>query len=672
MDLGPGVYRHSFRAESAETGGEVIRGTLHFSVGQRRLTADQFERMHTALLAFLDRPPLDVEMVPIADRADGPLQRAQWLAAAAARDPGGAAHRVRLVSALLDLGLVAEARRQARQAMDLAPGWQLGPWALGLALSYDDLGRFAGPGHDLSNARDLLRQARRMSPDDPRPDETLARIDRVEVEGLDGAGDVADRVASASPQADSADASLTTESESTTEPADTQPMSWTPPAGFDVASLHPEDPKTPLFRLLVALHRGEPLTDALHPRERLRLRRDGTAEYLSRLRSVDRPDDVDVDGAPHLGYRLDLEPGGGVGKLYVTNLAGQLQVSAADAAPAALGREAVDRLWEGDLTGAVRWIDWTHEETRRSAGPDTASFRDLWPLRKPEEATAEEIRLAAAALAARADLDGRGVEFLEAAVDQAEGISPYGRGYTDSQAQERRRAAAVSLVEALLAAGRETEAAARLGRLAASAGMSGRLRELEMQLRVALEDWGGVNQLVQSTPQADGDGESASELRARAALLAARGEYGDAAGVWQTLHQRGELTDDDAIRWTDMLLQPAVAAASSDLRSLQEHARRAVSPQVLRRVAALFADFGREADAHDLALRAAGSEPYRPTPADLFVRARIAESVGLVDAARRTYAQLVATTGPASGHDPADATLFRRLAQARLARLSFD
>lgn len=676
LDLGPGVYRHSFHADRSETGGEVIRGTLHFSVGQRRLTADQFERMHAALVEFLERPPLDVEMVPVAERAEDPVQRAQWLAAAVARNPGGAAHRVRLVPALLDLGLVAEARRQARQVMDLAPGWQLGPWALGLALSYDDLGRFAGPGHDLSPARDQLRIARRLMPEDPRADRTLARLDQAEVSGGQGTDD-ADLVAPDAGTGSDITSGATSQdgaSAETSPPADesTRPMSWTPPPGFDVASLHPEDPKTPLYRLLLALHRSEPLHDALHPRERLRLRRDGTADYLSRLRAVDRPADVEVDGAPHLGYRLDLEPGGGVGKLYVTQLAGDLQVAAVDSAPSALGREAIDRVWEGDLTGAVRWMDWIHEELKRSADPETAPFRDLWPTRKPEEVTAEEIRLAAAALAARADLDGRGIEFLEAAVDRAEGIAPYGRGYTDSQAQQRRRAATVSLVEALLAAGREQEAATRLERLAAEGRTGGRLRELEVELRVALEDWGGVDELVEARPTSDDGDESASELRARAALLAARGEYGDAAGIWQTLQRQGELTDDDASRWTEMLLQPTVPAASSDLRALGEHVRRAVSPELLRRVAALFADFGREKDARELTLRAAGSEPYRPTPADLFVQARVAESVGLVDAARRTYAELVATTGPASGQDERDAALFRQLAQARLARLSFD
>lgn len=675
MELGPGVYRHSFRAESQDGGSEVIRGTLHFSVGQRQLTADQFERMHAAMRRFLERPPLDLEMVPVSERADGAVQRAQWLAAVVSRDPGGAAHRVRLVPALLDLGLVDEARNQARRALDLAPGWPLGTWALGLVLAHDELGRFAGPGLDLDPALTQLRAARRASPDDPRPPATLARLDQALSSGP--AENAEPAPGAAEPAAgNAAEGAETDHSADGTEP-DGADASITAPA-VDLDSLHPDDPTTPLYRLLVAAaSRGAEsggFTDVLHPRERLRLRRDGLEGYLSRLRSVERPADVEVDGAPHLGYRLDLVAAGGIGKLFVTSAGGALLVSAVDTSPAALGREAVDRLWEGDLTGARRWLDWAREEAGASKPRQTSSFLSLWPPRKPDEVTPEEIRAAAAALAATADLDGRGLEWLRDAVQRGDGIAPYGRGYSESQRRERAQAAGVALVEALLASGNQREAAARLQNLSAEGGgRSDQLRELEIQLRVELEDWQGVDQLVDPTTSAGGRREPASELRARAALLAARGEHGDAAGLWQALHERGELLDDDGLRWARMLLQPGVAAASSDVDSLEEHVRRAADPRLLRHVAALFADVGRDDAAHRLLLRAAGNEPYLPTPADLFVKARTAESIGLVDAARRTYAALVAATGPGQSNsgDAEDGALFRQLAQARLARLSF-
>lgn len=665
LELGPGTYRHAFRAERDQTtGNEIVRGTLYFSVGQRLLTADQFERMHEATLRFFERPPLEIEIVPRSERAAGPIQRAQGLAMMAAQDPESAAHRARLVPALLELGLVAEARSQARQASDLAPGWPLGSWALGLALSYDGLGRFAGPGLDLEPARKRLRDAQRSAPDDPRLKDVLARLES----GSSGSDE--HTLSTATAQASEAETPGPAEDSASHSPD----LSVLLPADFDVTSLHPEDPKTPLFRLLASLSRGGELADELHPRESLRLQRSGTGEYLSRLSSLDRPADIDVNGAPHLGYRLDLEPGGGVGKIFITATGGDLRISAVDSAPAALGREAVARLWEGDLTGAVQWLDWAYEESDRSSSRETSSFLRLWPPRKQVEVTAEEIRVAAAALAATADLEGRGVEWLQAAADRAEGIAPYGRSYSESQVRDRQQAAGVALVEALVSSGNQDEAAARLHRLSAEPGRDGRLRDLEIQLRVELEDWRGVDQLVDAGEPADIRREPASALRARAALLSARGERGEAAVLWKALHERGELLDDDALRWTAMLLAPGVAAASSDLRTLEAHIQLTAAPKLLRRVAALFAAFGREVDAHHLLLRAGGSEPYSATPAELFVKARTAESIGLVDTARRAYAELVAATGP--GSDPEavqdeDDLLFRRLAQERLSRSSF-
>lgn len=669
VELGPGIYRQSFWVADNAGGSpsdhrQTIQGSLRFDVGQRRLTADQFERMHAALRAFGERPDVLVEMVPAAEKVADPAERLRLLTSFVSAEPAGAAHRVRLVPALLDLGLVSEARQQARDVVEQVPSWAPGHWALGLALAHDDLGRFGHAGAELESARESLRTARALGPDDPRAEETLARLAQAPEAGRTSA-----LAAPASPGA-APEAAPDAETVATrTQPGD----------------FHPDDPKTPLLRLLRLLPpegsdgAGVSILPVLHPRERQRLRRDGVDGYLSRLRSVTRPQDVEIDGAPHLGYRLELAAAGGVGKLFVTPAAdqgqGELLVSALDASPAALGREAVARLWQGDLQGARRWLDWALEEG--GDGKDSSSFRHLWPPEDAKEPTAEELRLAAAALASSADFDGEALAWLRAAVDSGEGIAPVGRGYGQSQAETRRRAARLALIEAQLASGDQRGAVQRIGTLAGS-GATGdvQMRDTELDLYVGLGDWRSVERLLQSS----GDAERAPErrttavLRARAALSAARGEAGDAAELWQLLHERGELRDEDALRWTALLLAPGVANASSDLRTLDEHVRRTADPQLLRRVAALLADAGRAADAHRMLLDAA--EPatvHRLRPADRFTQARVAESCGLVDAARRLYAELVAGTGSVQPDAPKseDALLFRRLAQARLARLSF-
>ncbi|MCG8462986.1 MAG: hypothetical protein MI919_42420, partial [Holophagales bacterium] len=174
VELGPAVYRQRFRKD-----GGLIRARLRFDVRQRLITAHQFDILVRSVKEFLDRPPVELRFVLGAaeDLEAGRLQEAlDELMQAAEREPASPGHRVRLSQLLPGAGLVAEAERQARQAMALAPRWGLSHWALGVVLEHDALGRRFAPGADLEGARAAFEEAVRLAPAEPRIHAEAARL----------------------------------------------------------------------------------------------------------------------------------------------------------------------------------------------------------------------------------------------------------------------------------------------------------------------------------------------------------------------------------------------------------------------------------------------------------------------------------------------------------------
>ncbi|MEM1201893.1 MAG: DUF3857 domain-containing protein [Acidobacteriota bacterium] len=454
---------------------------------------------------------------------------------------------------------------------------------------------------------------------------------------------------------------------------------------------HPEDPRTPVMGLLVALSRERADRDEvapwLHSRRLATLADDGLAPFRRPLRrffpavaaelpAAARADlalaafDAVANGAPHLGYRLTLpaEGGGAADRFFLSASAAGLRVVATGGELGVLGEEALERLERGDLPGAKQWLDWARDElapndTGRARGDDPLDvepFALLWPAERSakEAPDTAELRIAASALAARRDRSGTALAHLLAPAPSVGERRV--RGDPEVRALARNRA--------LLTAYRTVGESAEL--LRHCDVLEGRYDDSPVLLEHrlwALERLGDPRRVDQARTLLAVAPDNVASLRvvAREAL-----EQEDRAAALSALGRLAEVSDagEDASRW---LLATLVAAASGEGGS--DDRDRAVAralafgndPSAVGALAAHEADSGRPAAALELLHRAADLRaPPMPRDEDGYVLGRIAEATGFRELARDLYTRL-APTGTGSDQE----SLYRQLARARLSSL---
>lgn len=593
--LGPGRLRASYRVDGA-----LIRGELSLDVGQRLLSAHQFEEMRRAALALAAEPdPLLVfphhgQLLLLAgDRR----QALAELRAAVAAEPQRVSHRLRLARLLLDLGFPFEAQRQARESTRLAPRWGTAHFLLGQALGYDEAGRRFSPFADFEAANVALGRAAELEPADPRIREEIAALESARKRFA----------ALAAPRPE----------------------------------LHPDDPQTPLKKLLLA-HlggEGEATSALLHPRIRELVgpafleplvrwlegapggpaAEDPLADWEARLGP--RP-----SGAPHLGYRITFEKLPGA-RIYLSREAGVLKIAATSQEPALLGWEALARLDAGDPEGAARWLDWAREELAAPAAGagDPLSgevWRELWKGKGKDEdfgALVPRARIAAAALAA--PLDHKGRTLVELDVVEAPSLPV-----------ELARAAARE------AAGRFAELQEEAVSLLTRHPDSARAWAWYFAALRGLSEWDAIEKAVSERLAArPNDPES---LRALADVSARVGAPDRAVAPLSRLAAGGALTPEDGVR-----LIFAALSTGGDKAALEAAERLTghfpPSPQLLAARAALAAEKGLVEKALQLIRDAADARPLKaPRNEDLYVTGRLAEALGLADVARDAYQRL--------------------------------
>lgn len=587
LALGPAKLKSSFRAEGA-----LVRGELSLDVGQRLISAHQFEELRRAALELskaadpiLVFPHRGQQLFTSGDRR----QAISQLRAAVAAEPQRVSQRVRLARGLLDLGFQFEAQRQAKESTRLAPSWGAAHFVLGRTLGYDELGRRFSPFAELDAARAALQKAAELDPADTRIAQELAELK-------------------------AAQASLAALSAPRPE-------------------LHPDDPQTPLKKLLLA-HlggEGEATLALLHSRSRDLV---DIASWRPLLGWLEGPGSADpladwerrlaikASGAPHVGYRLGF--GESNHRVYLSREAGALKIVATSEQPALLGWEAIERFEAGDPEGAYRWLDWAREDLAAQSGKDPLgprSWLESWKgLQEENEKTVvARARLAAVTLAAPLDHAGRTLSNLLTIENPSLAID-------------------VARSAARAAAGRFDELEDEAARLLARYPDSPRARGWQFAALRGRGDWDRLEKAAKARLEQKPD--DAEALRALADWSARVGAVERSRQPLLRLADNPAFTSQDGANLIlASLSSPTDPATIAVAERLTE--RLEATPELLAARAALAAEKGELEKAENLLREAADSRPLRaPRNEDAYILGRLAESLGLADIARDAYQRL--------------------------------
>ena len=161
--LGPASY-----STEVEAAGDEVRLTLRFRLEPRRITATELAVLRGAVDELREEGDLVLwfDQVGWSHLAAGRIGEAiAELRRLAELHPGEALHPIQLAQAALAGGLVDEARRQARAAVELEPESVLAHQTLGLTLLNDSVGRQFGPGFDREGAQAAFRRALEIDPE---------------------------------------------------------------------------------------------------------------------------------------------------------------------------------------------------------------------------------------------------------------------------------------------------------------------------------------------------------------------------------------------------------------------------------------------------------------------------------------------------------------------------
>ena len=316
------------------------------------------------------------------------------------------------------------------------------------------------------------------------------------------------------------------------------------------------------------------------------------------------------------------------------------------------GREAMARLERGDAAGARSLLDWAKDLTPRGGGEDPLqgrAFSYLWT--RGREATAEDLRLACAALLIWEKDDPRAVLMLQQALASLKDAS-------------KRRYGRQALSWALVNQARwdDLEAASQPLREEfpeSKAAIWFHLRVLQGRKRWD-ELLATCEQLIKQFPDED------SYRSLKSAALGHLGRHAEGVRYLESLVQRGEAIagDFNNLAWT------LLVGGAAPERTL-ELARKAVqlaeeSPYAAQHtLASVLAELGRTTEAMDMLKQCMGGRTAsQPTGNDWYVAGRIAEQLGEGGMAELCYRKV---TPPEGGLDEDTSTHF--LAARRLAVL---
>jgi transglutaminase-like putative cysteine protease/tetratricopeptide (TPR) repeat protein len=358
-----------------------------------------------------------------------------------------------------------------------------------------------------------------------------------------------------------------------------------------------------------------------------------------------------VSGDDSVGYRAVLTSPFSADRLavFLVREGPDLKLAGFSNAVDTLGLQALLRVERSDLRGARQWLDWARDEVKNPGGDDplaTPPFVTLWT--QGTEATAEETRCAAASLLAGS-----------AESDKAEPLLLACRNAAPEGA--RRTAFDLALALTYGSLKRHADQAETARRLVAAVPGSKRAFSLLNGALLGLGHWDEVRRLAEQRLATAPDDPLA--LESLYAVSDHQGKLDEAAGYLERLADSGKA---GAITFND-LAWLALVDGKVDDRAVENAQRAATlgqykSPGSLHTLASLYAELGKTGEAYKLILQSLDLKPGKsPESDDWYVFGRLAEDLGLPDAARRYYARV---TPP--GPEESEATSTYRLAQRRL------
>jgi len=363
------------------------------------------------------------------------------------------------------------------------------------------------------------------------------------------------------------------------------------------------------------------------------------------------------DGDEKSGYRVRMRQQAGLSDgnknvpaeaFFFVKENGKYLISAVLHEPEMIGWSALRFVEAGDVESARRWLNWAREEITTGGGDDpldTSPFATLWAKGK-QNATADEVRVAAASLMLRKPYAEKALPILEAAREKAtsddqrlhidlalSAIASFGHEWSELQA----------ISERLLKAVPDSASAFNMRATALTEG--DHFDEAEKFAKARLD----------KLPKDE------DAIRALGRVAMARGRYDECDKYYRQVidELQPSSVDYNNAAWNILFI-------GKDLDRAIGYARQASSrggASSLHTLAALYAESGKSLEAREALLKSM-DDAGRDDPAshDWYVLARIAENYGATDAALAAYARVKKPSHPSS-----DDTYV--LAQRRLAAI---
>ena len=174
-ELGPARVIEKF----ARNADDSVTVDLSYRSGPARMTPAQVRAYRAGVIEYLAAPTPTVQFE---DRAQALLAAGRTVDAIAELqrlqdvEPDRAIHGQVFVEALLELGLVDEARASAAALAARLPSSRDAWFAVGRAASFGAAGIYRGSGIDIAAARDAFEEALRLEPDSPGAEENLVLV----------------------------------------------------------------------------------------------------------------------------------------------------------------------------------------------------------------------------------------------------------------------------------------------------------------------------------------------------------------------------------------------------------------------------------------------------------------------------------------------------------------
>jgi len=330
------------------------------------------------------------------------------------------------------------------------------------------------------------------------------------------------------------------------------------------------------------------------------------------------------EGDDKLGYRVMLQMMQLNGMpVYVTK--GSSGYKLVPHSNAGIARVVLDKVAEGDLTSARRWLDWAREENSVQGGEDPLAgsvFPRVW--RRGQNGDAVAIQVAAAALLADHKQQEKLLPVLKAAREGAKTESEKANLdliLFDAYATLKRWPEALGAMAEVLRFYPDSDAAFTGYTYAA----------------INLKDWDAVNRAAKQRTERNPDDELVLMVEAEAA--AKRGNVQESLDLLKPRisNPKAGMSLLNNYAWTGLFLSPVPA----DAVEIAQRAARLTENKsfgIVHTLAAVYADMGRLAEARKLILEVMdGSDLDEPNEAAWYVFGRIAEQYGQPEAALEAY-----------------------------------